>query len=217
MKRSFDKNWIIQRIKAHADAGGGDMPPSHGDQDLNPGLCPDTPLRPAAVLVGLVDYGDALTVLLTRRTDHLEHHPGQVSFPGGHIEPDDQDAVAAALRETEEEIGLPESHIEIIGKLDTYVTRTGFAVTPIVAIITPPFDLTPDPHEVAEVFEVPLAFLMDSSNHQRHAREFAGAQRTFHAMPYQDHFIWGATAGMIMDLYRVLKGASTAPPHRRPP
>jgi 8-oxo-dGTP pyrophosphatase MutT (NUDIX family) len=218
LKRSFNRDWIIQRLSAcegppPKPQNTPDPLPNlvpgrrvHGDHDLNPDFPPDTPLRPAAVLVGLVDHGDHLTILLTRRTDHLEHHPGQVSFPGGHIEPEDQDAVAAALRETEEEIGLPASHIEIIGKLDTYITRTGFEVSPIVAIISPPFDLIPDPHEVAEVFEVPLAFLMDSTNHQRHAREFSGTKRYFHAMGYQDHFIWGATAGMIMDLYRVLKG-----------
>jgi len=164
-------------------------------------------LRPAAVLVGLVERTDGLTVLLTRRTDHLEHHPGQISFPGGHIEDHDPDPVAAALRETEEEVGLPSSHIEIVGRLNTYVTRTGFEVTPVVAMIAPPFVLIPDPHEVAEVFEVPLSFLMNPHNHQRHERTLSGATRAFYAMPYQDYFIWGATAGMLMDLYRTLNAA----------
>ncbi|HEY9081408.1 CoA pyrophosphatase [Magnetovibrio sp.] len=202
----LERDWITQRLS--------NSTPSHerGDHDLNPGFRPDPPLRPAAVLVGLVDHGDGLTVLLTRRTDHLEHHPGQVSFPGGHIEHHDDDAVAAALRETEEEIGLPATHIEIIGTLDTYITRTGFEVTPVVAMIEPPFDLTPDPHEVAEVFEVPLDFLMDPANHQRHEREFEGIKRFFYAMPYRGYFIWGATAGMIVDLYRTLSGRPLTPP-----
>ncbi len=212
MRQPFERDWIVQRLSDYEASSAHVPQPVRGDHDLNPDFRPKTPLRPAAVLVGLVDHGDNLTLLLTRRTDHLEHHPGQVSFPGGHIEPDDHDAVAAALRETEEEIGLPARHIKIIGALKTYVTRTGFEVSPIVAIITPPFDLIADPHEVAEVFEVPLGFLMEPKNHQRHTREFAGAQRFFHAMSFQDYFIWGATAGMIMDLYHVLKGPPNAAP-----
>ncbi|MBL4613816.1 MAG: CoA pyrophosphatase, partial [Magnetovibrio sp.] len=179
-----------------------------GDHDLNPGFRPDSPLRAAAVLVGLVDHGDGLTMLLTQRTDHLQHHPGQVSFPGGHIEDDDADAVAAALRETEEETGLAASHIDVLGRLDTYITRTGFEITPVVALIKPPFSLSPDPHEVAEVFEVPLSFLMNPDNHQRLSREFEGTKRYFYAMPYRNYHIWGATAGMIMDLYQILTGAT---------
>jgi len=203
MAMTLDRDWISQRLSHAATSR------ERGDHDLNPGFRPTAPLRSAAVLVGLVEHGDGLTVLLTRRTDHLEHHPGQVSFPGGHIEEHDRNAVAAALRETEEEVGLPATHIDVIGRLDTYVTRTGFAVTPIVAMIEPPFELTLDPHEVAEVFEVPLAYLMDPTNHQRHEREFEGARRIFYAMPYGEHFIWGATAGMIMDLYRTLARSPT--------
>lgn len=203
---TLERDWITQRLSNLS------TPLERGDHDLNPGFRPDPPLRPAAVLVGLVERDDGLTVLLTRRTDHLQHHPGQVSFPGGHIERHDPNAVAAALRETEEEIGLPATHIKVIGRLDTYVTRTGFEVTPVVAMIAPPFDLSPDPYEVAEVFEVPLAFLMDPNNHQRHERELQGIKRFFYAMPYGDHFIWGATAGMIVDLYQVLTSPTQTPP-----
>jgi len=203
---TLERDWITQRLSNLS------TPLERGDHDLNPGFRPDPPLRPAAVLVGLVERDDGLTVLLTRRTDHLQHHPGQVSFPGGHIERHDPNAVAAALRETEEEIGLPATHIKVIGRLDTYVTRTGFEVTPVVAMIEPPFNLSPDPHEVAEVFEVPLAFLMDPNNHQRHERELEGIKRFFYAMPYGDHFIWGATAGMIVDLYQVLTSPTQTPP-----
>lgn len=202
----LERNWITQRLSAVS------APLERGDHDLNPGFRPEPPLRPAAVLVGLVERGDGLTVLLTRRTEHLQHHPGQVSFPGGHIERHDTNAVATALRETEEEIGLPATHINVIGRLDTYVTRTGFEVTPVVAMIEPPFELAPDSHEVAEVFEVPLAFLMDPNNHHRHERELGGVKRFFYAMPYRDHFIWGATAGMIVDLYQVLTSPVKTPP-----
>lgn len=203
MALTLDRDWIVQRISNSNKYA------ERGDHDLNPGFRPDAPLRPAAVLVGLVERAEGLTMLLTRRTDHLEHHPGQVSFPGGHIEHDDENAIAAALRETEEEIGLVPEHIDVLGRLDTYVTRTGFEVTPVVAMIQPPFDLVPDPHEVAEVFEVPLSFLMNPDNHQRHEREFEGAKRYFYAMPYEEYYIWGATAGMIMDLYQILTASPT--------
>jgi 8-oxo-dGTP pyrophosphatase MutT (NUDIX family) len=176
-----------------------------GDHDLNPGTRTGSPLTAAAVLVPLVTYPDTTTVLLTRRTDHLANHPGQVSFPGGHIEPDDTSPEETAIRETEEETGIARSHVEVIGRLDDYETRTGFRVTPVVALISPPFTVRPDAHEVAEVFEVPLAFLLDPANHQRHAREFEGTQRQFFAMPYKQHFIWGATAGMLINLYEALK------------
>jgi len=203
---TLDRDWIVQRI-SNTDTFS-ERPAVRGDHDLNPDLRPELrsgpPLRRAAVLVGLVERTEGLTILLTRRTDHLEHHPGQISFPGGHVEAADADAVATALRETEEEIGLAPAHIEVLGRLDTYITRTGFEITPVVALIKPPFELVPDTHEVAEVFEVPMPFLMNPSNHLRHLREFEGAPRYFYAMPYEDYYIWGATAGMIMDLYQTL-------------
>lgn len=176
-----------------------------GDHDLNPGMRPDTSLTPAAVLVPLVNRPEGLTAMLTRRTGHLLHHAGQISFPGGHVDPGDETPEETALRETEEETGLDRRHVEIIGRLDQYLTRTGFSITPVVALVEPPFELSPDPNEVEEVFEVPLAFLLDPANHQRHSRQFEGRSRVFYAMPYEGYFIWGATAGMLMDLYEALR------------
>lgn len=179
--------------------------PLRGDHDLNPDMRPPSELRPAAVLVPIVAHGNGLTVLLTRRTENLAHHAGQVSFPGGHVEECDTEPTACALRETEEEIGLDRRHVEVIGRLDRYVTRTGFDVTPVVGLVMPPFDLVPDPTEVAAVFEVPLPFLLDPANHQRHSRPYRNTVRHFHAMPFGEHFIWGATAGMLMNLYEFLR------------
>lgn len=176
-----------------------------GDHDLNPDMGIRTDLRAAAVLVPIVRRAEGLTVLFTRRTDHLAHHAGQISFPGGHIEDGDLEPAAAALRETEEEVGLARRHVRVIGRLDRYVTRTGFDVTPVVGLVTPPFVVTPDPTEVAEVFEVPLAFLLDPANHKRMSRDVEGVARHFHAVPYGDYFIWGATAGMVMNLYEFLR------------
>lgn len=174
-----------------------------------PGL-PDTDaLMPAAVLVPLILRDGVHSVLLTRRTDHLHHHPGQISFPGGRVEPTDVSPVATALRETEEEIGLASEHVELIGNLPDYVTGTGFRVTPIVGLVRPPFELTLDTFEVAEAFEVPLSHFLDSANHLRHSLEIEGRTRHFHAMPYGDYYIWGATAGMLMSLYRLIKGGET--------
>lgn len=161
---------------------------------------------PAAVLVPLVARGQVPTVLLTRRTDHLHHHPGQISFPGGRVEAADTSPIDTALRETEEEIGLHRRHIELIGTLPDYLTGTGFRVTPVVGVVTPPFELTLDAFEVAEAFEVPLSHFLDPSNHEEHSIVHEGRLRSFHAMPYQGYFIWGATAGIIMSLYRVLRG-----------
>ncbi|WP_043816151.1 CoA pyrophosphatase, partial [Rubrivivax gelatinosus] len=161
----------------------------------------------AAVLVPIVDRGDAATVLLTRRTEHLRDHAGQISFPGGRVEPEDADAAATALREAEEEVGLARARIEVIGQLPTYTTVTHFVVTPVVAIVTPPFELTLDAFEVAAAFEVPLAFLMDPANHRRHVFEAAGASRQFLSMPWGEHFIWGATAAMLRNLYGFLAEA----------
>lgn len=180
--------------------------------DLAPEPCPLDGPRPeeshtlAAVLVPLVDRGSGVTVLLTRRTAHLAHHPGQISFPGGRLEKADQGcAVACALRETEEEVGLGRDRFEILGRLDQYVTGTGFSVTPVVGVIAPPFDVFPDPYEVAEVFEVPLDFLLDAANHRRLEREVAGRLRPYWAMTWEERVIWGATAGMLVNLAEVLR------------
>ena len=158
------------------------------------------PLTPAAVLFPIVLRDDGHTVLLTQRTAHLRDHAGQISFPGGRVEEEDPSPVATALRETEEEIGLSRAHVEILGYLPEYRTGTGFRVTPVVALVKPPFELALDAFEVAEVFEVPLAFLLDPANHQRHSLHYRAALRHFFAMPYGDYFIWGATAGMIRSL-----------------
>ncbi|MBT9497007.1 MAG: CoA pyrophosphatase [Zoogloea oleivorans] len=163
---------------------------------------PSGPLTPAAVLFPIVLRDPEPTVLLTRRTDHLHHHPGQVSFPGGRVEEQDTSPIDTALRETEEEISLHRRHIELLGCLPLYRTGTGFEVTPVIGLVTPPFELVPDSFEVAEVFEVPLAFLLDPANHQTHTIEVRGQLRQYYAMPYGDHFIWGATAGMIVSLQR---------------
>lgn len=161
---------------------------------------------PAAVLVPVVVRPEAPAVLLTKRTDHLHHHPGQISFPGGRVEEADTSPIDTALRETEEEIGLHRRHIELIGTLPDYLTGTGFRVTPVVGLVTPPFELTLDAFEVAEAFEVPLAHFLDPANHEEHSIMHEGRLRRFHAMPYQGYFIWGATAGIIMSLYRLLRG-----------
>lgn len=159
--------------------------------------------KPASVLIPLVERGDGgLGVLLTQRTDHLKDHAGQISFPGGRAEDYDDSPVDTALRETEEEIGLHRRYVDVIGVLPEYLTITGYRVTPVVAILTPPFELAPDANEVAEVFEVPLAFLMNGANHER--REVSGRGH-FYAMPYEDYFIWGATAAMLRNLYHFLR------------
>jgi 8-oxo-dGTP pyrophosphatase MutT (NUDIX family) len=162
---------------------------------------------PAAVLLPLV-MRDCLSLLLTTRTAHLSTHSGQIAFPGGKIDADDADPTAAALREAQEEIGLPPDHVEVLGQLPQYVTGTQFFITPVVALVRPGFVLQPNPHEVDDVFEVPLAFLMNPLNHQRHGFEWEGVMREWYAIPYQDghqeRFIWGATAGMLRNLYRFL-------------
>jgi len=175
-----------------------------GDHDLNPGMIHEGPLTPAAVLVPLVLRPEGTTVLLTQRTDHLHDHAGQISFPGGRIEVNDATPETAALRETEEEVGLDPSRVELIGRLDTYIVRTGFEVTPAVGFVHPPFEISPDPFEVADVFEVPLGFFLDRANHERHSREYKGAQRSFYVMQYEDRYIWGATAAMLVNLVDIL-------------
>ncbi|MDZ5647392.1 CoA pyrophosphatase [Nitrospirillum sp. BR 11828] len=179
---------------------------ARGDRDGNtPDAVFDVPaVRDAAVLVPLVDRPDGMTVLLTQRTAHLAAHGGQISFPGGRVELEDTDAVATALRETEEEVGLPPTQVEVVGRLDTYHTRTGFRVVPVVGLVQPPFFLQPDPSEVQEVFEVPLAFILDPGSRQRQSREFKGALRHFWVFPYNERYIWGATAGMLVNLCDVL-------------
>jgi 8-oxo-dGTP pyrophosphatase MutT (NUDIX family) len=177
-----------------------------GDHDLNPDMQPKMPLVPAAVLVPLVQYETRITILLTERTAHLPDHGGQVSFPGGRIDAADRDAVAAALREAEEEIGLEPALVRPIGRLDTYVTRTGYEVSPVVALVQPPTQLRANPKEVAHIFEVPLDFVVDPVNHRLGRRIYQGTERFFYEMPWGEHYIWGATAGMLVNLSEILRG-----------
>ncbi len=171
------------------------------------------PAMPASVLVPLVLRESGVHVLLTRRTEHLRDHAGQISFPGGRAEPSDANAAATALREAAEEVGLAEHHVSVLGELPHYTTVTGYVVTPVVALVHPPFELKLDAFEVAEAFEVPLQFLMTPAHHQRHRFEFDGQQRDFLSMPWRgagtdgverDYFIWGATAAMLRNLYGFL-------------
>jgi 8-oxo-dGTP pyrophosphatase MutT (NUDIX family) len=162
---------------------------------------------PASVLIPLVLREGGMAMLLTQRTAHLTDHAGQISFPGGRAEDFDATPVDTALRETEEEIGLDRRHIEVIGTLPDYFTGTGYRVTPVVGLVSPPFELKADPHEVAEIFEVPFEFLMDGMNHQRISLDLpeGAGRRTFYAMPYKHFYIWGATAGMLRNLFHFLR------------
>jgi 8-oxo-dGTP pyrophosphatase MutT (NUDIX family) len=176
-----------------------------GDFQTDPTLPRRDNLRAAAVLVPMIDRDEGLHILFTQRNANLQHHAGQISFPGGRMEPGDVSAAAAALRETWEEIGLRAESVEVIGRLDDYITGTGFVVAPIVGMVRPPYALKLDPSEVDGVFEVPLAFLLDPANHRRDSRIFNGVERRFYAMPYGDKYIWGATAAMLMNLYDLLR------------
>ena len=159
----------------------------------------------AAVLVPLVMRDGGLTVLLTQRTDHLYDHAGQVSFPGGRVETTDANPIVTALRETHEETGLAPQHIDILGSLPRYYTGTGFAVTPVTALVRPTFTLAPDEFEVAEIFEVPLSFLTEPNNYRLHQAAMSdGSVRQYYSVPWEQYFIWGATAAMLRGLYQVL-------------
>ncbi|HLI13038.1 MAG TPA: CoA pyrophosphatase [Alphaproteobacteria bacterium] len=203
------RDLVIERLKARESCAlrlrRGITVSRRGDHDLNsddmrhPG-----PLTSAAVLVPLVDRDGGMTVLLTQRTAHLHDHAGQISFPGGRVEPEDKDAEAAALREAFEEVGLAPERVEPLGRLDDYETRTGFLVVPVVGIVKPPFELKPDPFEVADIFEVPLAFFLDKANRRLESRMFKGRERQFYVWPYEERYIWGATASMLVNLSEVL-------------
>ena len=193
----FDLDWL--RLRFASEEPLPDM--LYGDLGARPD---GNNLTPASVLVPIVARDDGLTMLLTQRTAHLKSHSGQVSFPGGKAEPHDPSAEDTALREAHEEIGLARERVELLGRLSRYHTRTGFRVTPVVGIVSPPLELKPDAQEVAEVFEVPLSFLLDPANHQKHAREIEGRQVPYWAIPYDRHYIWGATAAMLVNLYRFL-------------
>jgi 8-oxo-dGTP pyrophosphatase MutT (NUDIX family) len=208
MSKEFSPLQIRQSLRPldESRAGQGGPAPRHSDFDLNGPAALVDDLRPAAVLVPLVDRPGGQTVLLTRRTDHLHHHPGQVSFPGGRLEGGDDGLLGAALREAHEEIGLAKSFVEPAGLLDDYETVTRFLVTPVVGFVQPGFELILDEFEVAEAFEVPLAFVLDADNHQVHSRTHNGQRRRYFVFEYEQHYIWGATAGMLMNFYRRLHG-----------
>jgi 8-oxo-dGTP pyrophosphatase MutT (NUDIX family) len=181
---------------------------ARGDLDLNPAMWERagvTATKPAAVLIPIVDRSEPM-VLLTLRTQELTNHAGQVAFPGGKIDPADASPVAAALREAEEEIGLAPTLVEPLGYLDLYLTFTGFRILPTVARVEPDFKLTLNPWEVTEAFEVPLAFLMTPANHQRQSRDWRGITREFYAMPFENRYIWGITAGIVRNLYERIYG-----------
>jgi 8-oxo-dGTP pyrophosphatase MutT (NUDIX family) len=178
-----------------------------GDHRFNPELRElilGAKLRDAAVLVPVVDHKDGATLILTKRTEKLRHHSGQIAFPGGGIDLEDASAEDAALRETEEEIGLDRGFIEIVGRMPDYVSGSGFRVAPILSVVRPGFVLTLNEDEVEDVFEVPLAFLMDPANHAHKSRIWQGRERHFYEMPYGDRHIWGLTAGILRTIYERL-------------
>lgn len=183
-------------------------PHMRGDYDLNPQWGEAAPanriLKPAAVLIPIIERQGGLRVLFTRRADHLARHAGQVSFPGGRLHEADDDEVAAALRETEEEVGLSRTFVTVLGELDRYETGTGFAIHPFVGLVRDGFELKIDASEVAEAFEVPLTFLMDPKNHEPRTATWQGRERRFYGMTYDGHYIWGATAGILINLYERL-------------
>lgn len=177
--------------------------PTRGDHDVDPvmlKIAEVRPIRPAAVLVPIVDHPEP-TVLLTQRAQHLPDHPGQVSFPGGKIDKSDTDPLASALREADEEIGLDKAHVEPLGYLDLYMTTLGYRIVPVIARVKPGFALKLNTSEVDNAFEVPLAFLMDQANVQRHARDWQGLTRHYYAITFGERYIWGVTAGILRNLH----------------
>jgi 8-oxo-dGTP pyrophosphatase MutT (NUDIX family) len=195
---------VRQRLDLDVPAGLTDpaITPRRGDHDIDPVMAKIAavrPIRPAAVLVPIVSR-EVPTVLLTQRAAHLNEHSGQVSFPGGKIEAGETPR-DGALREAEEEIGLSRSAVEPLGYLDLYMTTLGYRIVPVIARVTPPFDLALNRSEVDETFEVPLAFLMEPKNLQRHSREWQGLTRSYYAIPFEQRYIWGVTAGILRNLY----------------
>lgn len=183
--------------------------PLRGDHDADPvlkAIAAVRPIKPAAVLIPVVDRDEPM-VLLTQRTAHLPQHAGQIAFPGGKIDASDATPLAAALREAHEEIGLDPGAVEPIGYLDVYMTTLGYRIVPVVARVRPPFALTLNPGEVEDVFEVPLSFMMELTNHQTHSREWQGMMRTYYAIPFGERYIWGVTAGIFRNLHQKVYGA----------
>jgi 8-oxo-dGTP pyrophosphatase MutT (NUDIX family) len=196
----FDRHSLTSRLRV-----GKSLPIEDGRLSMTPDEVAAT--TPAAVLVPLINRPQGLSVLLTRRTEHLNNHAGQISFPGGKVDAEDTSPEETALRETEEEIGLARAHVQLLGRLPDYFIPTGFRVTPVVGWVEPPFSLTLDSFEVADAFEVPLAFLVDPNHRQMQSAVRHGRLRHFYAMPYEGYNIWGATAGMLVVLSRILLDA----------
>jgi len=200
---------LVERLRPVSDWSP-DPAPTRSDYDLNPDLRQvGRTLRPAAVLAPVMAHADGATVLLTRRADSLTSHTGQIAFPGGHLDPGET-AVQAALREAWEEVALAPASVEVLGLGDAYETGSGFLITPVVGWVTPPVMLAPSPDEVAEVFETPWDFLMDVANHRRDHLEMNGVRRFFWAMPWNERYIWGVTAGLLKALHGRLYGAGDA-------
>jgi len=199
------QHWLKRALDENNPAAKG----LRSDYDLNGSLkdseLEGVELRQAAVLVPIVDRAEGATIILTRRTDHLPKHPGQISFPGGSVDPNDENTVAAAFRETEEEIGLERSYITAKGFLDGYRTGTGFEIMPVVGLVKPGFTLTLQEEEVAEAFEVPLSFFLNRVNHMMKTGIWKGIERTYYAMDYNGYNIWGATAAMLVNLCDVME------------
>ena len=192
------RRWLQERIRALDRVRLPELNDGHRLPGRE-GLC-----TPAAVLIPIVNRPEGLTLLLTQRSDSLPDHPGQISFPGGRREPEDASSAATALRESGEEIGLPPDRVEILGAIGRYETVTGYSVTPVAGWVEPPFELAPDPIEVADVFEVPLSFVLDPGNFIQGEREVSGRTRSYFAVPYGERYIWGATAAMILLFYYAL-------------
>ena len=194
-----------ERLTLATPAGLNDpnVTPKRGDHDADPvmeKIAMVRPIRPAAVLIPVVDHAEP-TVLLTQRAQHLPDHPGQVSFPGGKIDKTDRDPMHSALREAEEEIGLDPSHVEPLGYLDLYMTTLGYRIVPVIARVKPGFELTLNTAEVDNAFEVPLTYVMDMANMERHARDWQGMTRHYYAITFGERYIWGVTAGILRNLY----------------
>jgi len=206
---------IVRRVRDRSArlASGLPVPPPPIGSDFSlSGVVPAPEVwKPAAVLVPLVERAPGLTVLLTQRTADMPSHAGQISFPGGRRQASDIDATATALRETEEEVGIPPRYVDVVGPVDLYRTGTGFEITPVVGIVRPGFTVHADPREVADVFEVPLEHFLNEVNHRLDSRQYQGRERRYYAMPYGDRYIWGATAGMLKNLHFILTARETAP------
>jgi 8-oxo-dGTP pyrophosphatase MutT (NUDIX family) len=207
---AFTPSGFRDRVLTALSAPQPDFREEPSDFDLNPELAPAhlrpealATARPAAVLIPAIAR-ETVTLLLTQRTSHLAAHAGQIAFPGGKAEPYDADPLATALREAHEEIGLESSLVAPLGTLDHYLTGTGFRITPVIGLVDPAFRLALDANEVADTFEVPLPFLMDPANYQRHTRTIGGIERHFYAIPFGDRFIWGATAGILRNMHQRL-------------